>query len=65
MKKYGLTDRVLALATMYPEYTVGRILSQEKAIGRDKFKLFETNVKALKYMKGFSLWIMKSSLTKM
>lgn len=32
MKKYGLTDRVLTLATMYPEYTVGRILSQEKGI---------------------------------
>ncbi len=32
MKKYGLTDRFAALATMYPEYTVGRILSQEKGI---------------------------------
>ena len=31
MKQYGLTDRVLTLASMYPELTVGRIVSQEKA----------------------------------
>ena len=32
MKQYGLTDRVLALASMYPELTVGRIVSQEKGL---------------------------------
>ena len=34
MKQYGLTDRVLALASMYPELTVGRIVSQEKGLYR-------------------------------
>lgn len=32
MKQYGLTDRILALASMYPELTVGRIVSQEKGM---------------------------------
>ena len=32
MKQYGLTDRFLALAGMYAEYTVGRISSQEKGL---------------------------------
>ena len=32
MKQYGLTDRVLALASMYPELTVGRIVLQEKGL---------------------------------
>lgn len=30
MKQYGLNDRFVALATMYPEQTVGRITAQEK-----------------------------------
>ena len=34
MKQYGLTDRILALASMYPELTVGRIVSQEKGMYR-------------------------------
>ena len=34
MKQYGLTDRVLALASVYPELTVGRIVSQEKGLYR-------------------------------
>ena len=32
MKQYGFSDRVQALAGMYPEYTVGRITSQEKGL---------------------------------
>ena len=34
MKQYGLTDRILALASMYPKLTVGRIVSQEKGMYR-------------------------------
>ena len=34
LKQYGLTDRVLTLASMYPELTVGRIVSQEKGLYR-------------------------------
>ena len=32
MKQYGLNDRFLTLSGMYPEYTVGRITSQEKGL---------------------------------
>lgn len=32
MKHYGLTDRIVALASMYPEWTVGRITLQEKGL---------------------------------
>lgn len=32
MKQYGLTDRFTALASMYPEWTVGRITLQEKGL---------------------------------
>lgn len=32
MKQYGLTDRFIALASMYPEWTVGRITLQEKGL---------------------------------
>jgi len=32
MKQYGLTDRFAALASMYPEWTVGRITLQEKGL---------------------------------
>ena len=32
MKQYGLTDRFIALAAMYPEWTVGRITLQEKGL---------------------------------
>lgn len=34
LKQYGLTDRVMVLASMYPELTVGRIVSQEKGMYR-------------------------------
>ena len=34
MKQYGLTDRILALASMYPKLTVGRIVSQGKGMYR-------------------------------
>ena len=34
MKQYGLTDRGSALASIYPELTVGRIVSQEKGLYR-------------------------------
>lgn len=34
MKKYGLTDRIAALAAMYPGLTLGRIISQEKGLYR-------------------------------
>ena len=34
LKQCGLTDRVLTLASMYPELTVGRIVSQEKGLYR-------------------------------
>ena len=34
MKQYGLTDRFLSLASMYPKLTVGRIISQEKGLYR-------------------------------
>ena len=30
MKQYGLKDRILVLASMYLELTVGRIVSQKK-----------------------------------
>ncbi len=32
MIKYGLTERFATLATMYPELTVGRIISQDKGL---------------------------------
>lgn len=32
MKRYGLTERFATLATMYPELSVGRIISQEKGL---------------------------------
>ena len=32
MNQYGFSDRFQALAGMYPEYTVGRIISQEKGL---------------------------------
>ena len=32
MKQYGLNDRFLTLSGMHPEYTVGRITSQEKGL---------------------------------
>ena len=32
MKQYGLTDRFQALSGMYPEWTVARIISQEKGL---------------------------------
>ena len=34
MKQYGLKDRILVLASMYPELTVGRIVSQKKGLYR-------------------------------
>ena len=32
MKKYGLTDRFIALSTMYEGFSVGRVVSQEKGL---------------------------------
>lgn len=32
MSRYGVTDRFAALATMYPEWMIGRITSQEKGL---------------------------------
>ena len=32
MRQYGLNDRFQVLAGMYPEYAVGRIISQEKGL---------------------------------
>ena len=34
MKHYGLDDRFRALASMYSDFVVGRILSQEKGLYR-------------------------------
>ena len=34
MKPYGMDDRVAALASMYGDDTVGRIISQEKGMYR-------------------------------